>query len=447
MEGAVAGKHDHPLVAAQSHLCANGGTVAKAHGAQTAAGDKAAALGVAQVLCRPHLVLAHIGHIHGFGAALVAHLADHLMGHQAGGVGHRVVILCLPLMDHLHPVGMLLFLDLRQHGVQHVSGIAHDGKVDLHILAQLTGIDVDLDDGGVLCKGLGVQGHTVREAGAHRDQHVAVGHGTIGGVTAVHTHHANVHRVAVGHNACGHQGVGGRDLCLVQQITQRLAGGCAAHAAAKVDQRALGRIDKIRCPLDLLRVEGGNGTDGLRLFGGELAYRRCHVLGDIHQHRALAAALCNTEGRAHGIGQLFHPAHREIVLGDGHCDALNVGFLKAVPPDPVRGHVAGKGYHGHRVHIGRGNAGDQIGGTRAAGSQHHTGASGGAGIAVCRVSRALLVGGEHMGDAVRILVQLIVKVQHCAAGITKKGVHALLAEDLHKNLRTIQLHGEFLLFS
>ena len=110
-------------------------------------------------------------------------------------------------------------------------------------------------------------------------------------------------------------------------------------------------------------------------------------------------------------------------------------------------HVAGEGHHGHRVHIGRGNAGDQIGGTRAAGSQHHAGAAGGAGIAVCRVGRALLVGGEHMGDAVRIFVQLIVKVQHCAAGITKKGVHALLAEDLHKNLRTIQLHGEFLLFS
>ena len=83
----------------------------------------------------------------------------------------------------------------------------------------------------------------------------------------MHTHHANVHRVTVGHNACGHQGVGGRDLCLVQQITQRLAGGCAAHAAAKVDQRALGRIDKIRCPLDLLCVEGGNGADGLRLLG------------------------------------------------------------------------------------------------------------------------------------------------------------------------------------
>ena len=121
VERAIAREHDYPLVTAQRHLCANGRAVAKAHGAQAAAGDKAAALGVAQVLRRPHLVLAHVGDIHGLGAALVAHFADDLMGHQAGGVGHRVVILCLPLADHGHPVGgASFFLDLGEHGVEDV---------------------------------------------------------------------------------------------------------------------------------------------------------------------------------------------------------------------------------------------------------------------------------------------------------------------------------------
>ena len=58
----------------------------------------------------------------------------------------------------------------------------------------------------------------------------------------------------------------------------------------------------------------------------------------------------------------------------------------------------------------------------------------------------LLVGGQHMGDAVGVLVQLIVKVQHCAAGVPEEGVHPLLAENFHKNLRTIQLHFSSLLF-
>ena len=111
VEGTVAREHDHPLVAAQCHLGTDGGAVAEAHGAEAAAGDEAAALGVADVLGGPHLVLAHVGDVDGLRAALIAHLADDLMGHQAGSVGHRVVILRLPLVDHLHPVGVLLLLD------------------------------------------------------------------------------------------------------------------------------------------------------------------------------------------------------------------------------------------------------------------------------------------------------------------------------------------------
>ena len=257
----------------------------------------------------------------------------------------------------------------------------------------------------------------------------------------MHPQHPQIHRVAVGHNACGHQGVGCGNLRLVQQIPQRLAAGCAAHAAAKVHQRTLCGVDEVCRPVHLLLIIGSHGADRLRLLGGELAHCCSHVLGDIHQHRALAAALRNAEGCPHGVSQVLYPAHREVMLCDGHRNALDVSFLKAVLADAAGGHVAGKGHHGHRVHIGGGNAGDQIGGTRAAGSQHHAGAAGGAGVAVRSMGCALLVGGKHMGDAVGILIQLVVKVQHSAAGVAKKSVHSLLAQDLYKDLRTIQLHG------
>ena len=36
--------------------------------------------------------------------------------------------------------------------------------------------------------------------------------------------------------------------------------------------------------------------------------------------------------------------------------------------------------------------------------------------------------------------------QHSAAGVAKKSVNSLLAQDLYKDLRTIQLHGALLLF-
>ena len=71
---------------------------------------------------------------------------------------------------------------------------------------------------------LGVQGHTVRETGAQRDENIAVGHSPVRGVAAVHTDHTDVHRVTVGHDARRHQGVGGGDLSLVDQIPQGLAG-------------------------------------------------------------------------------------------------------------------------------------------------------------------------------------------------------------------------------
>ena len=105
-----------------------------------------------------------------------------------------------------------------------------------------------------------------------------------------------------------------------------------------------------------------------------------------------------------------------------------------------------KGHHRHRVHVGGGDAGDEVRCARAAGGQHHAGAARCAGVAVRCVGRALLVGRQHMGDAVGISVQLVVEVQHCAAGVAEDGVHPLLTEHLHKDLRTVQLHGEFLLF-
>jgi len=165
------------------------------------------------------------------------------------------------------------------------------------------------------------------------------------------------------------------------------------------------------------------------------------VLGDVHQHGAGAAGAGDGEGLPQHVGQGAGVFHQIVALGDGHGDTGDVHLLKGVLADEVLADVAGDEHHRGGVVVGRGDAGGQVGGPGAGGGEAHPHLSGGAGIAVCRVSRALLVGGEHMGDAVRILVQLIVKVQHCAAGITKKGVHALLAQDLYKDLRTIQLHG------
>ena len=74
-------------------------------------------------------------------------------------------------------------------------------------------------------------------------------------------------------------------------------------------------------------------------------------------------------------------------------------------------------------------------GTRlVAPGQHHAGAARGAGVTVGRMGSALLVGGQHVADSVRIFVQLIVKIQNRAAGVAEQGIHALLDQDLDEDL-------------
>ena len=189
-------------------------------------------------------------------------------------------------------------------------------------------------------------------------------------------------------------------------------------------------------------VPAGDGFGG---GGGVLGAGGGHILGDVHQHRALAAGLGNAESGPHGVGQLLHMPHNKVVLGDGHGDAGDENFLEAVLADIAGAHVAGEGHQGHAVHIGGGDAGDQVGGAGAAGGQHHAGAAGGPGVAVRRVAGALLVGGEHMADLVLALVQFVVEVQHRAARVAEQGIHALLHQYPGEDLRAGKRHVCFLL--
>ena len=110
-------------------------------------------------------------------------------------------------------------------------------------------------------------------------------------------------------------------------------------------------------------------------------------------------------------------------------------------PQLRRGHVAGKGDEGHAVHVGGGDAGDEVGGAGAAGGQHYAGAPGGAGVAVRRVGGALLVRGQYRVDAVGVLVQRVVQVEHRPAGVAEQRVHPLLDQHFDKDLRTVESHG------
>ena len=111
---------------------------------------------MAHILGSPHLVLAHIGNIHGIGAGHIAHLANDLVGLERGLAVFGLVVLCLPLGDLGEPFFMLGLAYQRQQGTQHHSGIAHDREGHRYIFIHLAGIDIDLHDLGIGRKLAGV---------------------------------------------------------------------------------------------------------------------------------------------------------------------------------------------------------------------------------------------------------------------------------------------------
>ena len=291
-----------------------------------------------------------------------------------------------------------------------------------------------MNDFCALGKAVGVQRHAVTEPRAHGDDEVGLVDGLVGGVAAVHTQQAQIVRLAVAENARSHQGVGGGHTGLFQQVAQGLAARRTAHTAAEVDDGALRLVDEAGSFLDVLFIIIGHGADEFRRFGGELAGRRRDILRDIDEHRAFAAGLCNAEGRTHRVGQILYPAHRVVVLGDGHRDTLDVGLLEGVLTQQRRGDIAGEGDHRHAVHVGRGNAGAKVRRTRAAGGQHNAGTARGAGVTVRCVGRALLVGGQYVAYTIGVFIQLVIQIQHCAARIAEQGIDALLDQHFDEDL-------------
>ena len=76
---------------------------------------------------------------------------------------------------------------------------------------------------------------------------------------------------------------------------------------------------------------------------------------------------------------------------------------------------------GMRVELGGGDARDQVGGAGAAGAQADADLAAGAGIAVGRVRRALLVAHQDVAD-LRVVVPDVVERQDDAAGVAEDDV-------------------------
>ena len=302
-----------------------------------------------------------------------------------------------------------------------------------------------MDDLGRRGEAVELAGDPVVEAGAERDQQVALLHGGDGGVVAVHARHTEAEFVAIGERTPGHQRRDHRDLEQLRELQQRFGGTGLEHATADVEHGPLGLsdqsgrfFDERRIALHHRVVPGQFHRNRVRLVPG---HRRARidrvddVLRDVDEHRARAAGRGDVERLVDDPRDVLGAGDQEVVLGHRHRDAGGIALLEGVGADRSERNLTGDADHRDRVEHGVGERGDDVGRRRATGDHAHAGLAGGVGVALGHVTRALFVAHEHVTD--RGLDDRVVDRQDRSAGQAEHHLDSLELEGLHQGFATV----------
>ena len=230
--------------------------------------------------------------------------------------------------------------------------------------------------------------------------------------------------MAVRERAARHQRGDHRDARQLRQLQQLLGGLPADHAATDVEHRLARGRDQLGGLADLPVVRLGVGLVAGQLelrWPAERALALQHVLRDVDEHRPRATAGGDVERLGDHPRDVVTVVDQEVVLGDRHRDAGDVGLLERVGADQAAADLAGDRDHGDRVHVGVGQRRHQVRRAGARGRHAHSDPAGGVGVAARGVPAALLVPNQHVAQLHRI-EQRIVDRQHRAAGDTEDHV-------------------------
>ena len=104
-----------------------------------------------------------------------------------------------------------------------------------------------------------------------------------------------------------------------------------------------------------------------------------------------------------------------------------VAFLEGVGADEVGRHLAGDADQRDRIHHRVGETRDRVGRAGTGGHQHHARLTGGAGIALGRVHRPLLMADQDVANLV-LVEERIVDGKHRAARITEDMLNSLVLQ-------------------
>ena len=93
-------------------------------------------------------------------------------------------------------------------------------------------------------------------------------------------------------------------------------------------------------------------------------FRGKYILGNINHHRPRTAGRGNEKRFPDYPWQIRRLLHQVVVLGDRRGDAHNIRLLKGILANQGIGHLTGKADQRNRIHVGGGDAGNQVGSSR-----------------------------------------------------------------------------------
>ncbi len=289
---------------------------------------------------------------------------------------------------------------------------------------------------------LQVAGDPVIETHAESQHQISFLNGLVDPGFAVHARHAQRKRVRTGESAQTQQCAGHGRLCAFGEFQHLAHGAADEDAVTGQDDRPLGGVDQFQRGLQIRRHGAQVGPIAGDLHRTVIVFPfdlgHLGILGNIDQHRSRPAGRGDKKGFFDGRGDFAGVRDQVIVLGDGKGDAGNIRFLKSIIADQRADHLPGEKNHRDGIHLGGGNARDQVGGAGAGSGQRYTHQSRGAGVAVGHVRSTLFVAGQYMVN--RTFHQGIVDGQGRAAGIAEHHFHLLVFQTSPKDFCSGNFH-------
>ena len=284
----------------------------------------------------------------------------------------------------------------------------------------------------------------VVETGTGGNQQIALCDCEIGIGGAVHAEHPHRLGVLLIEGSLAHQGGGDRQAEAFGQLFHGVMGTAADGAATDVEQGATGLADQGQGRRNGLGVGAGWQLESrwnrrARSHWRVVKFLEADVLGYVDQHRAGPATGCNQKGFSHDSADVAGIAHHPGVLHDRQGYAEDVCFLEGVGANRGPRHLPGDHHHRHRVHLGGGDAGDQVGGAGPRGSKADANFACGSGVGISRMGAALLMAHQDVLQPATglCLVQFVVDGQDRAAGIAKDVAHSMAMQGIHQGIAAV----------